>query len=609
MEKVQGKLTDDKVLEVVCETTVLDVASSLSHGLKSEDELQLIRHSAAHLLAHAMRRIYGQDSIRLGIGPVIENGFYYDFEVLSSSSISVDDFPRIEQVMQQIVAEDLPIQRESVSRTEAVDLFRGIGESLKVEIIEGFPEDAEITIYRQGEFFDLCRGPHVPSTGALKSFRLMSVAGAYWRGDSKNKMLQRIYGTAFANQSELDEYLELLEQAKQRDHRRLAKDLELFMFSEDAPGMPFYLHNGLVVRNELEQYERSLQARDYEEVRTPLMMNERFWQQSGHIDKYGENMYFVNIDEERYALKPMSCPGHMLIYKNKSRSYRDLPLRLAEYGICHRHELSGALSGLTRVRAFTQDDAHIFVRPDQIHGEIATIINLIDEIYKVFGFQYKVELSTRPENSLGSDELWQQAESALADVLNSKGMNYQVNAGDGAFYGPKIDFHIKDALSRSWQCGTIQLDFQLPERLDLNYVGEDGQKYRPVVIHRAIFGSMERFIGMLIEHFGGAFPLWLAPIQVKILPVAQRHQEAATALKDQLLEHGVRVEVDDRNEKFGYKIRDAQVKKVPYALVLGDKEIDAACVSVRKHGAGDLGVMPAQVLVNELLAAIRSKSL
>jgi threonyl-tRNA synthetase len=495
-----------------------------------------------------------------------------------------------------------------VGREEAIRIYEELGDHLKLDIIRDLPEDATITIYEQGEFFDLCRGPHLPSTGKIKAFKLLSVAGAYWRGDSDNQMLQRIYGTAWPKKSELEEYLHFLEEAKKRDHRKLGRELKLYMFSEEAPGMPFYLPNGMILRNELEQLSREMQTKaGYKEVRTPLMMNQRLWEQSGHWDHYRENMYFTDVDEATFAVKPMNCPGHMLIFKNEIRSYRDLPLRLAEFGQVHRHELSGALNGMLRVRTFTQDDAHIFVRPDQIEEEVMNALKLIDQIYSVFGFPYSVELSTRPEDSMGSDELWEKAESALKSVLDRTGIEYRINEGDGAFYGPKIDFHIRDALKRSHQCATIQLDFQMPEKFDLSYVGEDNERHRPVVIHRAIYGSIDRFIGILVEHYGGAFPLWLAPVQARVIPVSRDYNEYAQKVTDELQKAGIRVELDARDEKVGYKIREAQVQKVPYMFVVGEKEVNSGTVAVRKRAEGDIGAKPLDAVINELKEEIAER--
>nr|WP_154657904.1 threonine--tRNA ligase [Fictibacillus gelatini] len=548
---------------------------------ESEEGLKIIRHSTAHLMAQAIKRLY--PDVRLGIGPVIENGFYYDIDM--PHALNPEDLLAIEKEMQKIVDENLSIVRKVVSRKEAISIYQKVDDHLKLELIRDLPEDTVITIYEQGEFFDLCRGPHVPSTGRIKAFKLMNIAGAYWRGDSNNQMLQRIYGVAFLNEKDLKEYQQFLEEAKQRDHRKLGKELELFMFSEEAPGMPFYLPKGQTVRLELENFSRELQEQaGYEEVRTPFMMNQRLWEQSGHWHHYRENMYFSEVDETRFAMKPMNCPGHMLIFKNKLRSYRELPIRIAEFGQVHRHEFSGALNGMLRVRTFCQDDAHIFVKPDQIESEIKAIFQLIDKIYRTFGFKYSVELSTRPDDSMGDDRLWEQAERALQNVLEDLKLDYHVNEGDGAFYGPKIDFHIKDALRRSHQCATIQLDFQMPEKFDLSYIDEHNEKARPVVIHRAIYGSIDRFFGILIEHFGGAFPTWLAPLQVKLIPVSGVHADYAKKLKEDLHEHGVRVEIDDRDEKLGYRIREAQLQKIPYMLVLGDKEVREDAVNIRKYG-------------------------
>ncbi|HEY0828694.1 MAG TPA: threonine--tRNA ligase [Bacilli bacterium] len=597
--KVNGKLVDlDHVLNTDANVEIIT--------LDSQEGLEIYRHSTAHLMAQAIKRIFGFREVKLGIGPVIEDGFYYDIDI--NRTLTPDDLEKIEKEMERITQENLYIRRRVVSREEAVKTFTKLEDHLKLELIESLPEDSEITIYDQGEFFDLCRGPHLPSTGRIKAFKLLSVAGAYWRGDSNNKMLQRIYGTAFPKKAKLEEHLHMLEEAKKRDHRKLGKELGLFMFSEESPGMPFYLPKGMVIRNELEQFSRKLQdERDYDEVRTPFIMNQRLWEQSGHWDHYHENMYFTEVDDTKFALKPMNCPGHMLIYKNGLHSYRDLPLRIAEFGQVHRHELSGALNGMMRVRTFCQDDAHIFVRPDQIEAEISRVIELIDHIYSVFGFEYRMELSTRPEDSMGSPELWTQAEQALQNVLDAKGIAYRVNEGDGAFYGPKIDFHILDALKRSWQCATIQLDFQMPEKFDLSYIGEDNQKHRPVVIHRAAYGSIDRFIGILTEHYAGAFPTWLAPVQVKLLPIAASHIAYASQVKAQMLARGIRVELDERNEKIGYKIREAQLAKVLYMLVIGDNEMNAGTLSVRNRLKGDQGAQSIDSFIDMITEEIRLK--
>lgn len=590
--KINGRLVD--LSRTIDQDSSVEIIT-----LESSEGLEIYRHSTAHLMAQAVKRLFGQQSVKLGIGPVIEDGFYYDMDL--AKPLSTEDLSSIEQEMKRIVEEDLPIRRRVVSREEAIRIFGQSQEPLKLELIRDLSENEKITVYEQGEFIDLCRGPHLPSTGRIKAFKLLSVAGAYWRGNSDNKMLQRIYGTSFPKKSQLDDHLHLLEEAKKRDHRKLGKELDLFMFSEEAPGMPFYLTKGMAIRTELENLSRELQSkRGYDEVRTPLMLNRRLWEQSGHWDHYKDNMYFTNVDETEYALKPMNCPGHMLIYKNSLHSYRELPIRIGEFGQVHRHEFSGALSGMMRVRTFCQDDAHLFVRPDQIEEEIGHVITLIGQMYEVFGFTYMIELSTRPEDSMGSEELWQQAEESLRSVLDNRGIVYRVNEGDGAFYGPKIDFHILDALKRSWQCGTIQLDFQMPEKFDLSYISEYNQKLRPVVIHRAVYGSIDRFMGILTEHYAGAFPLWLAPVQAKILPVSENYIDYALKVKQTLSEAGIRVEVDIRNEKLGYKIREAQLEKVPYTLVVGESEKEAGAAAVRKRGEGDLGEKSLKEIVEQM---------
>lgn len=589
---------------------VVDLSSELDGNvelelltLKDPEGVDVMRHTCAHVMAQAVARLY--PGTKFAIGPVIENGFYYDF---ADHIFTQEDLPLIEQEMHKIIKEDYSVVREVLSREDALKMFTEREDRFKVEIINDLPKSETITVYRQGEFMDLCRGPHLPSTGRIKFFKLMSIAGAYWRGDSSREQLTRLYAIAFAKKSDLDEYLHLLEEAKRRDHRRIGRELELFMFSEDAPGMPIFLQNGLHIRNELEHLERSLQSvRGYNEVKTPVILNKRLWEQSGHWFHYRENMYTTQVDEDEFALKPMNCPGHMLIYKNKSHSYRELPIRIAESGHVHRHELSGSLGGMMRVRSFTQDDAHIFCRPDQIESELKGVLDLIDRIYSVFGFPYRIELSTRPENSMGSDDLWAKAESALQKVLDQSGIEYIVNPGDGAFYGPKIDFHIRDAIGRMWQCATVQLDFQLPERFELEYVDEDNQRLRPVVIHRAIYGSVERFIGILTEHFAGAFPYWLAPIQVRVATVAQDFTTYANELVSRLLSAGFRAEADTRSEKIGYKIRESQIKKIPYTLVIGEKELSQQMVSVRKYGQGDLGQMSLDSFIDKLRAEVVSK--
>ncbi|MCQ6265279.1 threonine--tRNA ligase [Fictibacillus sp. WQ 8-8] len=573
--------------------------------LDSYEGINIMRHSAAHVLAQAVQRLY--DNVKLGVGPVIENGFYYDMDV--PVSIRLEDLPAIEAEMNKIIKENKKIERIEVSRGEAEEYWRGKGDLLKLELLNNIPDDEEITFYKQGEFMDLCRGPHLPSTGLIKAFKLTSVSGAYWRGDSENQMLQRIYGVAFSSKKELEEHLLFLEEAAKRDHRKLGKELDLFMFSEEAPGMPFFLPKGQLLRNELERFLREFQmSHSFEEVRTPLMLNQRLWEQSGHWDHYKENMYFSQVDQAGFALKPMNCPGHMLIYKNKRRSYRDLPLRLAEFGQVHRHEFSGALNGLLRVRTFCQDDAHIFVAPDQIESELESVLDVVGEVYRTFGFQFEVELSTRPEDSMGDERLWEKAENALENVLKKAGLNYRINEGDGAFYGPKIDFHIRDAINRSHQCATVQLDFQMPEKFDLHYIDEKNEKQRPVVIHRAILGSIDRFLGILIEHYAGAFPLWLAPIQVKVLPVSLlHHQPYAEDVVQRLKSAGIRVEADVREEKLGYKIREAQLQKTPFILVVGDEEIKRQGVNARKYGEESSGFIEVEQLIKQLQEKVENR--
>lgn len=563
------------------------------------------RHTTSHIMAQAVKRLY--PSAKLTIGPSIENGFYYDFDI--DKTFSVEELETIEKEMDKIVKEDLPLERFTLPRNEAIKYMEERNEPYKVELIKDLPEDEEISFYKQGDFVDLCAGPHLPSTGKVKAFKLMSVAGAYWRGNEKNKMLQRIYGTSFAKRSELDEYITRLEEAKKRDHRKLGRELDLFDIMDEGPGFPFFMPKGMVLRNNLEDYWRQEhKKRGYQEIRTPIILSEELWHRSGHWDHYKENMYFTKIDEADYAVKPMNCPGGMLVYKRKLHSYRDLPQRMGELGLVHRHELSGALHGLMRVRCFTQDDAHIFMTPEQIKDEILGVINLIDDFYKVFGFKYHVELSTKPENSMGSEEQWEMATDALRDALETRGMTYKVNKGDGAFYGPKIDFHLEDSIGRTWQCGTIQLDFQMPEKFDLTYIGPDGEKHRPVMIHRVVFGSIERFIAILTEHYAGAFPAWLAPVQVKLLAIIEKHHDYVLKVQKILEENGIRVEVDLRNEKIGYKIREAQMEKVPYMLVVGDKEMDNNAVAVRSRKDGDLGSMPVESFVEKLLEEIKNRA-
>lgn len=597
--KVNGQLVDLSFqLEGDVELTILT--------FQSNEALQVLRHTAAHVLAQAVKRLYGR--VNLGIGPVIDDGFYYDLKL--ENRLSLNDLIAIEKEMQNIVNENLTIKRMDVSFEKAEKLFKEMEEPFKLELLKEIPESETITLYKQGEFIDLCRGPHLPSTGLMKAFKLTRVSGAYWRGDSEGEVLQRIYGVAFRKKQELDEHLHFLEEAAKRDHRLLGKQLELFMFSEEAPGMPFYLPKGQIVRNELERFSREVQnGAEYDEVRTPFMMNQQMWEKSGHWEHYHENMYFSDVDHTKFALKPMNCPGHMLIFKNNLYSYRDLPIRMAEFGQVHRHEYSGALNGLLRVRTFCQDDAHIFVREDQIEDEIKKVFSLIDKVYRTFGFDFSVELSTRPEDSLGDDNLWDLSEAALKNVLETLGVNYQLNEGDGAFYGPKIDFHIKDALKRSHQCGTIQLDFQMPEKFDLNFINANNEKVRPVVIHRAIFGSIDRFFGILIEHFAGAFPVWLAPIQVQLIPVSHVHLEYCLKLQSQLKQLGIRVKLDESNEKLGYKIRATQLQKVPYMLVVGDKEVERNTVSVREYGHKQSKSVDHDIFIKTLLEQIKERSI
>ncbi|MFZ5754282.1 MAG: threonine--tRNA ligase [Bacillota bacterium] len=562
------------------------------------------RHTSSHILAQAVQRLF--PGTKLGIGPAIADGFYYDFD--SEHTFTPDDLAKIEKEMENIVKEDLPLERQEISREEAIKLFEDKGEKYKVELIQDLPEDTPITLYKQGDFVDLCAGPHVSSTGKIKALKLLSLAGAYWRGSEKNKMLQRIYGTSFAKKAELDEYLFRIEEAKKRDHRKLGQELKLFAIMDEGPGFPFFFPKGMVIRNELENYWRELHRKwGYQEVKTPIILTRQLWERSGHWYHYKENMYTTVIDEEDFAIKPMNCPGAMLIYNSDLHSYRDFPIRMGELGLVHRHELSGALHGLMRVRSFTQDDAHIFMLPSQITSEVKGVIDLVDTIYRLFGFQYHVELSTKPEKAMGSDEMWEIATHALEQALKEKGMSYKINPGDGAFYGPKIDFHLRDSIGRTWQCGTIQLDFQLPEKFALTYVGEDGQKHRPVMVHRTAFGSIERFIGILTEHYAGAFPTWLAPVQVKVLPITERHALYAKKLADDLFKANVRVELDDRNEKIGYKIREAQLEKVPYMLVVGDKEMENNTVAVRKRGQGDQGTVDYETFKKDLIQEIATR--
>ena len=564
-----------------------------------------LRHTASHVMAQAVKRLWPE--AKLAIGPAIDKGFYYDIDM--EHTLTPEDLTKIEKEMSRIVKENLPITKSVMPRQEAIEFFKSKNEDYKVELIEDLPEDAVISCYTQGDFTDLCAGPHVASTGKVKAFKLQSIAGAYWRGDEKNKMLQRIYGTAFEKKEELDAYLHMLEEAAKRDHRKLGKELGLFVIKEEGPGFPFFLPKGMALRNELENFWREVHHDfEYDEIRTPIILNKHLWETSGHWDHYRENMYTTIIDDEEYAIKPMNCPGGILVYQNEMHSYRDLPLRYAELGLVHRHELSGALHGLFRVRAFTQDDAHVFMLPEQMQSELMKVIELFDRIYSQFGLKYHVELSTKPDNAMGDDAIWEAATEALRNAIEAKGIPYVINPGDGAFYGPKLDYHIEDSLGRTWQCGTIQLDMNLPERFNVEYIGEDGQKHRTIMIHRACFGSMERFIGILTEHYAGAFPTWMAPVQVKILPISEKHVEYANQLAKQMRHDYVRVEVDDRNEKIGYKIRQAQMEKVPYMLVVGDKEMADNSVNVRKHGGDELGTVPFDEFFNSIKIEIKERN-
>ena len=571
---------------------------------EAEDELRAIRHTASHVLAQAVKRLY--PDTKLAIGPAIDDGFYYDFD--REGGFTPEDLEKLEAEMTRIVKENLPVKPFVLPRAEAIKFMEEKGEPYKVELIEDLPEEETISFYQQGGFVDLCAGPHIMYTKGVKAFKLTSIAGAYWRGSEKNKMLTRIYGTAFANKTDLESYLTMMEEAKKRDHRKLGKELGLFMFAEEGPGFPFFLPKGMTLKNTLIDYWREIHYRDgYQEVSTPIILSRKLWENSGHWDHYKDNMYTTVIDEEDYAVKPMNCPGGMLVYKNQPHSYRDLPLKVGELGLVHRHEKSGQLHGLMRVRCFTQDDAHIFMRDDQIEDQIKGVTKLINEVYTQFGFEYFVELSTRPEDSMGSDEDWEMATNGLKKALEDMGLDYIVNEGDGAFYGPKIDFHLRDSLGRTWQCGTIQLDFQMPQRFDLEYTAEDGSKKRPIMIHRVCFGSIERFIGILIEHFAGKFPVWLAPVQVKVIPVSEKSMDYATGVYEKLKAAGIRTELDHKDEKVGYKIRQAQLEKVPYMLVLGEKEAAEGAITVRSRDKGDLGAAGLDGFIEDIKRMIETK--
>jgi threonyl-tRNA synthetase len=632
---INVKLKDGSIKEIEDNSTVFDLAQSISRNLgksalvgevngclvdlnyklKNNDEVnilsddsekavEVIRHSSAHIMAQAVKRLY--KNAKLAIGPSIANGFYYDFDI--DTTIIKEDLEKIEKEMNKIVKENLKFEKIDVSKEEALKIMKDNDEIYKVELINDLPEGEKISLYKQGDYIDLCRGPHIPSTKYAKAFKLISVAGAYWRGNEKNKMLQRVYGVAFSNLKELEIHLHNLEEAKKRDHRKLGKELKLFTFAEEGPGFPFFLPKGVILKNSLIDFWRKIHYEaGYVEVETPIMLNKKLWETSGHWYHYKENMYTSMIDDEEFALKPMNCPGGMIVYKSDSHSYRDFPMRVGELGRVHRHELSGALHGLMRVRAFTQDDAHIFMLPEQIKSEIKGVVELIDKVYSIFGFKYHVELSTRPEDSMGSDEEWKMAEDSLRGALDELNLQYVINEGDGAFYGPKIDFHLEDSIGRTWQCGTIQLDFQLPQRFELEYVGSDNEKHRPIVIHRVIFGSIERFIGILIEHFAGKFPTWLAPVQVKVLPISDKFNNYCDEVVKQFNENGIRVEIDQRNEKIGYKIREARNERVPYIVIIGEKEEGEGNISLRSRKNGDEGSINVKDLIERINNEIKNK--
>ncbi|TCO73667.1 threonine--tRNA ligase [Marinisporobacter balticus] len=637
MENIKISLKDSSIKEVKKGVTVFEIAKEISgrlakeavagevnnkvvgllHPVHEDAEVNILkfddekaqsvfRHTSSHILAQAVKRLF--PSTKLAIGPAIENGFYYDFD--SEHRFTENDLEKIEKEMKKIAGENLELERFELPRAEAIAYMKEREEGYKVELIQDLPDDAIISFYKQGDFVDLCAGPHLPSTKLVKAIKLLSLAGAYWRGDENKQMLQRIYGTSFPKQKLLEEHLHRLEEAKKRDHRKLGKELKLFTILEEGPGFPFFLPKGTQLKNTLLEYWREVHRKaEYVEVETPIMLNRKLWETSGHWYHYKENMYALKIDDEDFAIKPMNCPGGMLVYKTEMHSYRDFPIRMGEIGRVHRHELSGALHGLMRVRAFTQDDAHIFMLPEQIKDEIKGVVKLIDEVYTRFGFKYRVELSTKPEDSMGSEEEWEIAESSLKAALEELNLPYKLNEGDGAFYGPKIDFHLEDCIGRTWQCGTIQLDFQLPQRFDLTYVGKDGEKHRPVVIHRVAFGSVERFIGILTEHFAGKFPTWLSPVQVKILPIADKFKDYAQKITDQLKENGIYVEIDERNEKIGYKIREAQLEKVPYMIIVGEKEQESNTISVRSRDHGELGSQEVEMFINKIEEEIKNKTL
>ena len=601
-KKALGAVVDGKVVELdyeINEDCKLEILT-----FEDEEGKKILRHTASHILAQAIKRLYPE--VKLAIGPAIDSGFYYDID--AEFSFTPELIEKVEKKMNEIIKENIKLERFELPREGAIKFMEEKDEPYKVELIKDLPEDAIISFYKQDDFVDLCAGPHVPSTGRAKAVKLLSIAGAYWRGNENNKMLQRIYGTVFEKKSDLQDYLKLMEEAKKRDHRKLGKELDLFSIHEEGPGFPFFHPKGMIIRNTLQDFWREMHYKaDYNEIMTPIILNEDLWHRSGHWDHYKENMYFTKIDDGNYAIKPMNCPGAILVYKNDIKSYRDLPKRYAEMGIVHRHEKSGALHGLMRVRCFTQDDAHIFVTKDNIADEIIKVIDLIDNFYKIFGFEYFVELSTRPEDSMGSDEDWEAATEGLKNALKIVGLDYKINEGDGAFYGPKIDFHLKDCIGRTWQCGTVQLDFQMPEKFDLNYIGADGEKHRPVMIHRVVFGSIERFIGILIEHYAGAFPTWIAPVQVQVMNITDAQADYVAEIAKTLKENNIRVECDIRNEKIGYKIREAQLQKVPYMIILGDKEMKDKNISVRSRKEGDIGTMSLEDFILKLKKEIDEK--
>jgi threonyl-tRNA synthetase len=610
------KANDSELAKKALAVKVNGQKKDLADKPNENDEMEIITfemsegkeiffHSSSHIMAQAVQLLF--PDTKLAIGPAIEEGFYYDFD--TEHTFTPDDFRTIEKKMKEIVRENLPFQKRTLKKEEAIALFQKRGEIYKIELLNELP-DEEVTIYQQGDFIDLCRGPHVPSTGKIKAFKLLSLAGAYWRGNEKNKMLQRIYGISFDSRDALDNYLKMIEEAKRRDHRKIGKELDLFSFQEEGIGFPFFHPKGMIIRNLLESFWREEHLKHgYQEINTPIILNKSLWIKSGHWDHYKENMYFTKIDGQDFAVKPMNCPGGILVYKSRLHSYKELPLRIAELGLVHRHELSGVLHGLFRVRSFTQDDAHIYMRPSQIKDEVQQLIALEGYFYKTFGFDYHIELSTKPENAMGSDEIWEKATNSLKDALNDKGIPYKINEGDGAFYGPKIDFHLKDCLGRSWQCGTIQLDFLMPELFELYYINPKGEKEQPVMLHRTILGSLERFIGILIEQYAGSLPTWIAPVQVRLLPIADRHIEYGKKLEKILSENNIRVELDENNEKIGAKIRDAEIQKIPYMLIFGDKEISGNMVNIRKQGKGDLGPSTMEQFVKKLKKEVEEKLL